>query len=300
MIRRSVSARGSIASTPGWLHGALAVVLALALSGCVTVTTEPRAVLLEEHNQVRVQRLNCAEAIEKARHAAGTARSLDPHGFRLVTWNIHKQGDKGWQADLGRFAREADIMLLQELVLDPEIRRIIEGAGLQWAMASSFLNEDIDIGVLTGARVSPVATCTQRIVEPLLRIPKSSVITWYAISGSDRTLAVANMHAINFSLSLGAYREQLDAMREALADHDGPIIFAGDLNTWTQGRYDAVQAVARSLRLEEITFARDRRKLFFGKQLDHIFVRGLAMVDSSATEVTSSDHNPVEATLRLP
>ena len=51
---------------------------------------------------------------------------------------------------------------------------------------------------------------------------------------------------------------------------------------------------------KEITFANDRRKLFFGKQLDHIFVRGLAMVDSSATEVTSSDHNPVAATLRLP
>lgn len=300
MIRRLSSASVSIANASGWWRGAVTVVLTLALSACVTITTEPRAVLLGEHSQVRVQRLNCAEAIGKARHAPATAHALDPHGFRLITWNIHKQGDKGWQADLGRFAGDADILLLQELVLDPEIRRIIEGAGLQWAMASSFLNRDIDIGVLTGARVSPVATCTQRIVEPLLRIPKSSVITWYAIKDSDRTLAVANMHAINFSLSLGAYREQLDGMREALADHEGPIIFAGDLNTWTEGRYDAVKAVAKSLGLEEITFAKDRRKLFFGKQLDHIFVRGLAMVDSSAMEVTSSDHNPVEATLRLP
>jgi endonuclease/exonuclease/phosphatase (EEP) superfamily protein YafD len=230
---------------------------------------------------------------------SGEARAVDRQ-FRLLTWNIHKQSDKGWQADLGRFAQQADIMLLQEIVLEPEIRQVIEGAGLQWAMASSFLHADIDIGVLTGARVSPVATCTQRIVEPLLRIPKSSVITWYALEGTGRTLAVANMHSINFSLSLGAYREQLDAMREALADHDGPIIFAGDLNTWTQARYDAVNGVAKSLGLVEIAFAEDRRKLFLGKQLDHIFVRGLTMVDSSAIEVTSSDHNPVQATLRLP
>jgi len=52
--------------------------------------------------------------------------------------------------------------------------------------------------------------------------------------------------------------------------------------------------------MTEISFAEDRRKLFMGKQLDHIFIRGLTMSQSFATEVTSSDHNPVEATLRLP
>jgi endonuclease/exonuclease/phosphatase (EEP) superfamily protein YafD len=108
------------------------------------------------------------------------------------------------------------------------------------------------------------------------------------------------MHAINFSLMLGAYREQLDAMREALAGHQGPIVFAGDLNTWTQARYDAVEETAKALGMTEISFAEDRRKLFMGKQLDHIFIRGLTMSQSFATEVTSSDHNPVEATLRLP
>lgn len=272
----------------------------LAACTTITITSEPRAVLLEQNRQVRVQRLNCPEAAQHARQVARNAPALDPAGFRLITWNIHKQGDNGWQADLATFARRSDIVLLQELVLEPEIRRIIEDAGLQWAMASSFLNSDIDIGVLTAARVAPVATCTQRVVEPLLRIPKSSVITWYAIRGSNSTLAVANMHAINFSLLLGAYRTQLDAMREALAEHRGPIIFAGDLNTWTAGRYDAVMETARALGLTEIQFAEDKRKLFFGKQLDHIFVRGLVMTTSSAIEVTSSDHNPVEATLRLP
>ncbi|HZQ61071.1 MAG TPA: endonuclease/exonuclease/phosphatase family protein [Casimicrobiaceae bacterium] len=275
------------------------LLVALTLSACVTVTTEPRAVLLEEHQQVRVEHLNCTEAITKARHVAPTAQGLDPGGFRLLTWNIHKQGDKGWQRDLAAFAHDADVVLLQELVLEPEIRHVIEGASLRWAMASSFLNGNIDIGVLTAARVSPVATCTQRVVEPLLRIPKSSVITWYALKGTPTTVAIVNMHAINFSLSLGAYREQLFAMRDALAQHQGPIVFAGDLNTWTQGRYDAVNAVAHSLGLTEISYAPDKRRLFFGKQLDHIFVRGLSMVESAAYEVTSSDHNPVMATLRL-
>jgi len=278
----------------------LALLLACSMAACVTVTTEPRAVFLEQHEHVRIQRLNCPEALAKARRVERAAPGLDPRGFRLITWNIHKQGDKGWQGDLAGFARDADVVLLQELVLEPEIRKILEGANLDWAMASSFIDKDIDIGVLTAARVLPVATCTQRVVEPLLRIPKSSVITWYALKGSTQTLAVVNMHAINFSLSLGAYREQLFAMRDALAQHEGPIVFAGDLNTWTQGRYDAVNTVAQSLGLTEITYAKDKRTLFYGKQLDHIFIRGLTMVDSMAYEVTSSDHNPVLATLRVP
>ena len=45
------------------------------------------------------------------------------------------------------------------------------------------------------------------------------------------TLAVVNMHSINFSLSLGSYRTQLASIRELLATHQGPIIFAAALST---------------------------------------------------------------------
>jgi endonuclease/exonuclease/phosphatase (EEP) superfamily protein YafD len=60
-----------------------------------------------------------------------------------------------------------------------------------------------------------------------------------------------------------------------------------------------VDAAARRLGLTEIAFTDDRRRLFFGHQLDHIYTRGLDVVTSSAITVTSSDHNPVMATLRL-
>ncbi|MEO5700026.1 MAG: endonuclease/exonuclease/phosphatase family protein [Casimicrobiaceae bacterium] len=268
------------------------------LAACVTVTREPRAVLLIDDHTIRAQRLNCVDA-RGASHGSARAR-LDPDRIHVATWNIHKQGDPGWETDLARLAADADLLLVQELVLRPDIRAILEKrSGMLWVMASSFLNRELDIGVLTASRVPPVATCTLRVVEPVLRLPKSTVITWYAIEGTNRTLAVANMHAINFALSLGIYREQLAALQQALAEHDGPIIFAGDLNTWTEGRAAAVREIAVRLGLHEIAFTEDRRRLFFGKQLDHIFVRGLAVTASAATEVTSSDHNPVEATLRL-
>ncbi|HKP65803.1 MAG TPA: endonuclease/exonuclease/phosphatase family protein, partial [Casimicrobiaceae bacterium] len=201
--------------------------------------------------------------------------------------------------DLQTFAADSDVLLLQEIVLDGTLRQMIDDAGMRWVMASSFIYDDIDTGVLTASRVQPIASCTQRVVEPLLRLPKSTVISWFPLRGEATTLAIVNVHAINFSLSLGAYRAQFDAVVSALADHTGPIILAGDLNTWTLGRVAAVDSAARRLGLTEIPFADDRRRLFLGHQLDHIYTRGLTVVASDAIAVTSSDHNPVMATLRF-
>src|SRR4029453_3335933 len=114
-----------------------------------------------------------------------------------------------------------------------------------------------------------------------------------------QTLAVVNLHSINFSMALGAYRAQLHALADALVAHEGPIVFAGDLNTWSEARLEAVRETSARLRLTEISLAQDRRSLFLGHQLDHLLVRGLDVVEANAIPVTSSDHNPVQATLRL-
>jgi len=274
---------------------------AAALGGCVTLTVEPRALLLDSSGKVEVQSLACSGPAMVERRASGmaAAQALDPAAIRLLTWNVHKQDDAGWDVDLARFAAANDVLLLQEAVLRPDLRSIIEHAGMRWVMASSFIYSDVDIGVVTGSRKVPLASCTQRVVEPLIRIPKSGVISWYRLDGRDDTLAIVNVHAINFALTLGGYRAQLEALGEALADHPGPIIFAGDLNTWTDARNEAMRAVAGRLHMTEIEFKEDKRTLFLGKQLDHIYTRGLELVDAQAIPVTSSDHNPVAATFRV-
>ena len=53
--------------------------------------------------------------------------------------------------------------------------------------------------------------------EPLLQLPKSALVVHYMMQGLDGTLAVANLHAINFTLALGGYRAQLDAVAQELA-----------------------------------------------------------------------------------
>jgi endonuclease/exonuclease/phosphatase (EEP) superfamily protein YafD len=277
-----------------------AAVPALLLAGCVVLTDQPRA-LIDGPDGVAVRTLPCAAAVETARAwvpAEPPAAALDPSAIRVTTWNLHKEADDGWGADLARFAASTDALLLQEVTLADPVREILRDAKLRWVMASSFIYRDADIGVVTATRMPPIASCTQRAVEPLLRLPKSAVVTWLPLASSAATLAVANLHAINFTLTLGEYRDQLAALADTLAAHDGPIVLAGDFNTWNDERLAALQKVAARLRLTEIPLAEGRSR-FLGKEVDHIYVRGLAVVRASAIPVTSSDHNPVTAVLRL-
>ena len=282
-----------------WL--ASATVCAL-LCACVTLTVEPRAVVSGPGGAARVMTLRC-DAVDRVLQTAGNvqvADALDRRPFKVLMWNIHKQADSGWERDLSAFAAANDVVLLQEAVLQPPLRKILNDRGLRWSMASSFLLDADDIGVLTATRIAPVASCTQRVVEPLIRIPKSAVISWLPIVGMRETLAIVNVHSITFELSLNVYRSQLEALADALAGHRGPIIFAGDFNTWNDARDGALSEIASRLGLTELNLRVDQRAVFFGRHLDHIFIRGLETVDVIAVPVTSSDHNPMSATLRVP
>jgi endonuclease/exonuclease/phosphatase (EEP) superfamily protein YafD len=276
------------------------------LGGCITLTVEPRAVVSGARGSASVATLKCDAAVLALRDAGGAsaAEALDQRPFRVVSWNVHKQADPGWERDLAEFAASSDAVLLQEAVLQPPLRRILDEIGLRWVMASSFLSETEEFGVLTATRIAPVASCTQRATEPLIRIPKSAVINWLPIvstaAGSRETLAIVNVHSINFELALHGYRAQIEALADALAGHRGPIIFGGDFNTWNDARDDVLRETTTRLGLTEVNLRVDRRAVFFGRHLDHLFIRGLELVEIDAIAVTSSDHNPIAATFRIP
>ena len=269
---------------------------ALALCACVTLTEMPRGISSADDGRLRVAPIACSAVT-----AASPARTapLATSTLRVLTWNLHKQDDFGWDRDLTRFLETVDIVLLQEAVLRDDLRALLDARGLRYTMASAFIYRDVDHGVVTGARVPPAALCAERIDEPLFRIPKTALIAWYALAGRSDTLAVVNVHAVNFSLLEAPYEAQFAALVRALTAHRGPIVFAGDFNTWSDGRRAVVKRAADALGLREIVFEPDLRARFLGQQVDHVMVRGLSLVSAAAIEVTSSDHNPVAVTLRL-
>jgi endonuclease/exonuclease/phosphatase (EEP) superfamily protein YafD len=275
----------------------LAVVLAAAVSGCATVPVEQQAFLPGTDGGVTSKVLACPGA-DGAAAGPASARLLSPT-LRVVSWNLHKNGEPGWERDLARFAADSDLLLIQEAALTDRLRRVLADAGYDWLLAGAFRFAGHEMGVLTAARAAPAGGCTQRFVEPLLQLPKATAITRYRVEGVDGTLAVANVHSINFTLTLGNYRAQLEAMAKELAGHRGPVIVAGDLNTWNGARLHVVDEVMRSIGLAPVLPVDDTRSRFLGRQVDYIFVRGLDAIDAASPSVRSSDHNPLLATLRV-
>jgi len=100
-------------------------------------------------------------------------------------------------------------------------------------------------------------------------------------------------------LELGPYEAQLDALGKVLAAHAGPVVLAGDFNTWSEARERALAGLAARLALEPALPNSDTRSRFFGRPADWAYARGVEVLDATAPVVTASDHNPLLVTLRV-
>ena len=89
-------------------------------------------------------------------------------------------------------------------------------------------------------------------------------------------------------------------MLEIMRQHQGPIIFAGDFNTWNQRRISLVERLTASLELHPASFDDSTITRYFGHRLDHIYYRGLIAVERFSFPVKSSDHQPLTVTFKLP
>lgn len=269
------------------------LVAALWLAACASVPTDERLLVQQRDGSVVAVTQPCGDrrpiALAAPRAADGW---LEVEHLRVLSWNLHKGEDDGWQTDLGRFAAEHDVVLLQEAVLNDEVRAVLARAGLRWQMAGAFSWLGIERGVLVAARVPAMDVCTLRAFEPLALLPKSALVARFALRGGA-TLAVANLHAVNFTLGLGRFREQLEGVAAELERQPGPAVFAGDFNTWSQARLDVLAEVAARLGMTAAVPHPDGRRVALGQVLDHVYVRGLRVRRAVSPVVKSSDHNPV-------
>jgi endonuclease/exonuclease/phosphatase (EEP) superfamily protein YafD len=216
-----------------------------------------------------------------------------------VSWNLHKTNDQGWETDLARYAADHDLVLLQEAVMHDAVRKLVEGAGHDWQMAGAFAWNGQERGVMVAGRVEALDSCTLRSFEPLFPVPKSALVVRYRLSGAT-TVTVANLHGINFTLGLARFREQLEAVAAELARQSGPVILAGDFNTWSEARHQVLADVASKLGLVSVLVDEpDARRRTLGQRLDHFYFRGFRLVRARVPAVTSSDHNPILVELEL-
>lgn len=225
-------------------------------------------------------------------------KALDPHHITLLNWNIAKGKHKGWQEDFRHLCESVDIALLQEAKLEYDMPALFN-EHCCWSFAPGFTRPDHSTGVMTLSVAQTINRSLHSHREPWTRIPKAALISQYHLAETDLTLMVANVHAINFTAGIRSFRRQLYALLDELLHHHGPIILAGDFNTWRRKRLSIVDDMIQILGLEVVHFAHDCRKQAFGLALDHVFVRGLRGKSSEVTSVYSSDHNPMVVTLAI-
>jgi endonuclease/exonuclease/phosphatase (EEP) superfamily protein YafD len=268
--------------------------LTLILVGCASLSRDKYAA--EEWHAYAVaatQTDTCRDLIADSR--GSTRAELDPQNIRVLNWNMQKIRHADALADLDSLSSGRDLVLIQEAAFRDELLT----SERFWSFAPGYHDGAEQTGVLTLSAAAPLSQCNLSNREPWLGTPKATSITEFALSGTDETLVVINIHAVNFTFGLKDFRSQIEQIPAILEKHSGPVILSGDFNTWSQKRLDIVTEISARLGLEAIEFDKDERTLAFGRVLDHVYVRGLSQQDASTEVVSTSDHNPIMVSLSL-
>lgn len=231
---------------------------------------------------------------------AQSSRSELPQTLNVLTWNIQKAGAlQAWAYDFVELTTPTDLVFVQETmqnyVVEDAIKKLPD---FNFTMATSFLVDNYTAtGVMTGARANPLQSHYLRSpdTEPIANTPKMALVQTFSLKDSTDQLLVVNVHAINFVFK-PAFTRQIQQIVKRIKSHIGPVLLAGDFNTWSAGRWEVLSEATASVGLVHVPVAVDSRFL----QLDHIFVRGLKVKSVSLLDsVHTSDHYPLRAEIEL-
>ncbi|MDU5794819.1 MAG: endonuclease/exonuclease/phosphatase family protein [Haemophilus parainfluenzae] len=207
--------------------------------------------------------------------------------FHLITWNVHKGQDTGWQEDLERLSKRADFVLLQEATQHQNLSTFSTAL-----FVSSFSFNELLSGVKTFTQTQPEWYCGGGVAEPIIQIPKVASVMNLPLEKGNSLLLI-NVHLINFEWGISAYQAQLEQLFYFIENHQGPIIMAGDFNAWNEERLNLVNNLIKKYGLDSVALSQDERVRFLGYPLDYIFTRGVKVVSATSEVVSSSDHNPL-------
>lgn len=232
-------------------------------------------------------------------------QSIDSDSLRLMVWNIHKEGNLlKWKEEFSEMVKNKgpNIILLQEVRLDNHVGNIISNElkyGWEFSPNTYQAKYDAYSGVLTASYAKPtmVDSALSNGLELFSNTPKTTLFTKYALSLTPSELLVVNIHGINFQINADKFKEQLRFVTEVVRRHDGPVIMAGDFNTWNKDRLNHLNQVVKEMDLTEIDFNSEPtyRETMFGNPLNHIFYKKshLKVVEGSEyvfEDIESSDH----------
>ncbi|MCC6138019.1 MAG: endonuclease/exonuclease/phosphatase family protein [Bdellovibrionaceae bacterium] len=214
--------------------------------------------------------------------------------YRFMTWNIYKGGMSGLYEDYSHFVETMDFVATQEFLLNSEQEQLIQNTpSYHWVLAKSFQDSGEWTGVATVSKWQAKQSIPVKSpgAEPFAGTPKMSLISLYPIE-DGRELMVVNVHGLNFNLSHGDFKDQVDDLINRVKNHVGPMIMAGDFNTWADTRRTYLIKKTESIGLERADLENEMG--IMNATLDHIFYREISVTSAAVlSDIQTSDHLPM-------
>ncbi|NPA81518.1 MAG: endonuclease/exonuclease/phosphatase family protein [Epsilonproteobacteria bacterium] len=232
-----------------------------------------------------------------------TKKSLYHRDIGVLVWNVYKQNDKPhWQNEFKKimFLHHPDIIMLQESVANFHIDPIgYHYYGYLFFPNFSYKHRYFGLLNASRSKIVDFKSYFSKHREPILKTPKMILATKYLLN-NFQILLVVNVHLINF-VRTDKFAYQLKQIEEVCKNHKGPMIVAGDFNTWNKKRVDLLAQITTDLGLKKVNFPTDGEKKSLLKQpLDYIFYKELQLKDKRVLEFCqSSDHKPLIATFTV-
>jgi len=223
---------------------------------------------------------------------------------RVVSYNISFGEEVDLAArELGELEdlREADIVLLQEMdeTGTVQIARALE-YNFVYYPASIHEHHDRYFGNAILSRW-PIKD-PERIVLPH-KNPKNGqqrIAVRAVVAIDNLEVLVYSVHTETAWLSASKRADQVDSLVDSIDEGYPYVIVGGDFNTLTPGAVADLEQRFEAAGLERASSGAGPTVQFesIGLTLDHIFVRGMAILDAgTAEEAQASDHLPIWVTL---
>jgi endonuclease/exonuclease/phosphatase (EEP) superfamily protein YafD len=261
----------------------------LIICGLMIATT--RVFAIEANNPI-----DCRDHIDGIVSLSAAPSSQPREPIEVLVWNVQKFENP--KAINWLDQTSAHVIITQES---------IESTHKQFALSKqaadvfapgyqTLNNETSGVGIVT--RLETLSSCAWQHQEPWLLTPKATLVS--AVRAADKIMIIVNLHAVNFSIGTSELNNQLEAISAVIGDFKGPVIVAGDFNTWSQSRTQLLIGFAQEHGLQPAVFEPDYRVKPFSYPLDHILTKNLQVIDSRSEENEFSDHNPLILTIALP
>ena len=221
-------------------------------------------------------------------HFYGLNLTPDNHELKMFVWNTKKFENLNAFADLKTHAETSDVVFIQEAAHSRDLQSaMIENLPThRHAFFPSFCD---DYNYVYGVQISTKLNSADEVrwpspdTEPFSTIRKMSaysLVEWNGIK-----IHLINTHALNFNPG-GKFKEQIYDLYLKIRQLEGPVIWAGDFNTWVPMRRKYLFSLADDLGLAHVLPENDTRKL----KLDHVFYRGLKLKSAQIIPLKTSDH----------